>query len=212
MRKLRDNGLTIALIFLFAFSIVGHTLAGWANFNESQEDHEAPRVSLGEYIASGDFSESVFENWESEFLQMGMYVVLTAVLFQRGSPESRDPDGEEPTEIEPGEKPWAVKKGGVWLTLYRHSLSIALFSLFIVSWLAHAVGGMKAYNHERAFEGDPPVSLGDFMQSSRFWFESFQNWQSEFLSVAVLVILSIYLREDKSSQSKPVEAPHSQTK
>ena len=212
MKKLRDNGLAIALLLLFAFSIIGHTLAGWANFNQAQENHQVPKISLTQYLASGDYAESVFENWESEFLQMGMYVVLTAILFQRGSPESRDPDGEEPTDIEPGETPWPVKKGGIWLALYRHSLSIALFGLFVASWIGHAIGGMKAFNYERAFDHEPPISLGEFMYSSRFWFESFQNWQSEFLSVAGLVILSIYLREDKSSQSKLVAAPHSQTK
>jgi hypothetical protein len=46
---------------------------------------------------------------------------------------------------------------------------------------------------------------------ARFWFESFQNWQSEFLSTAVIVVLSIVLRQQASPESKPVNAPHSET-
>jgi Domain of unknown function (DUF6766) len=44
-----------------------------------------------------------------------------------------------------------------------------------------------------------------------FWYESFQNWQSEFLSIGTLVVLGIFLRERGSPESKPVYAPHSQT-
>jgi hypothetical protein len=133
------------------------------------------------------------------------------VLFQRGSPESNDPDKPKEEKIEPGPTPGPVKAGGVVLWLYERSLSIVLFVLFLLSWLAHAYGGMKEYNSDREFFKEPPVGLVEFMGSSRFWFESFQNWQSEFLSMAAIIVFSIYLRQKGSSQSKPVEAPHSQT-
>ena len=51
----------------------------------------------------------------------------------------------------------------------------------------------------------------DYIRSSQFWFESFQNWQSEFLAIAAMVVLSIHLRQRGSPESKPVDAPHSQT-
>ena len=89
---LRDNGLTIALSGLFLVSIVGHALTGWSTYNEEQLQHASERIGLSQYLGSGHFISTVFENWESEFLQMAIFVVLTAYLFQRGSPESKDPD------------------------------------------------------------------------------------------------------------------------
>jgi hypothetical protein len=210
-KRLRDNGLSIAMMVLFAVSFLGHTLTGWADYNEEQREKHEQSASLSEYLTTGHYLETVFENWESEFLQMGVYVALTAVLYQRGSPESKDPDKPEEEKIEPGPKPWAVRRGGVWLWLYERSLSIVLLLLFLLSWLAHGWGGLKEYNSDRQFFHEPPVTLGVYMRSARFWFESFQNWQSEFLSIAAIVVLSIYLRQKGSSQSKPVEAPHSQT-
>ena len=53
--------------------------------------------------------------------------------------------------------------------------------------------------------------LEDYLLDTQLWFESFQNWQSEFLSTAVLVVLSIFLRHKGSSESKPVGAANSDT-
>jgi hypothetical protein len=130
-----------------------------------------------------------------------MYLVLTALLFQRGSAESSDPDEPADPEKPRPDSPWPVKRGGFWLALYRRSLSLALFALFAVSFVLHAYGGAQEEN----------VGLVAYIGTSKFWFESFQNWQSEFLSVAAMVILSIWLRQTGSPESKPVEAPHSQT-
>ena len=70
-------------------------LTGWKAHNAVLVEHGGAPLGLLEYLRSGDFASAVFENWESEFLQMAAYVILTAFLFQRGSAESRDPDGEE---------------------------------------------------------------------------------------------------------------------
>jgi hypothetical protein len=98
------------------------------------------------------------------------------------------------------------------LRLYSHSLSIALFLLFAVSFLLHAAGGAREFNQEQAEHGaEGGVGVLSYMGTSRFWFESFQNWQSEFLSVGVLIVLSIFLRERHSPESKPVAHPHDET-
>ena len=202
MKKvLRDNGLSIVLLALFAVTLAGQALAGHAHQNEDRAELRLPPQSLAEYLASGEFVESVFENWESEFLQMAMFLLLTAVLFQRGSAESHDPDEKPDPEKPRPDSPWPVKRGGLWLALYRRSLTLALFALFVLSFLLHAYGGAK----------EEHVGLFAYIGTSKFWFESFQNWQSEFLSVAAMVILSIWLRQAGSPESKPVEAPHSQT-
>jgi hypothetical protein len=104
-----------------------------------------------------------------------------------------------------------VRRGGFILTLYEHSLSIAFFLLFLASITLHALSGAGDYNQEQAEHGQPPVSALAYAGTSRFWFESFQNWQSEFLSIALVVLLSIFLRQRGSPESKPVDSPHHET-
>ncbi|MHA7218155.1 DUF6766 family protein [Arthrobacter sp. MDT1-48-3] len=214
---MRDHGLLLANLALFLSSFVGMVLSGVLHYNEEQLTHGEPTVTPAGFLATGDFLEATFENWESEFLQMGMYVVLTAYLFQRGSSESKLPDKHEPQDDDPqdaaGDKdaPWPVRRGGLALTLYEHSLSILFFALFAASFLLHAVGGSEAYNDEQASHGQPGVSVLGYLATSRFWFESFQNWQSEFMVIAVMVGASVYLRERGSVESKPVAMAHSDT-
>jgi len=208
----RRNALSIVVLLLMLVSLVGQVFSGRLVYNDELKKAGAPEVSLFQYLASGHFVSATFENWESEFLQMGMYVLLSVSLRQKGSAESRPMDpAKEEERIEKGPKPWAVRKGGIWLTLYGHSLAIAFTLLFILSFVLHLDGSWRHDVVQRQLEGDPPVGLLEYLAGSQFWFESFQNWQSEFLAVASLVILTIWLRQKDSPQSKPVEAPHSQT-
>jgi hypothetical protein len=208
---LRDNGLSLVLLALFGIFTASLGLAGWKEYNSEQARHGQPPVTLGQYLASAEFGEAVFENWESEFLQMGLYVVLTACLFQRGSSESKDPDEPDGPSRERPDSPGVVKRGGWRLALYRNSLSLAFVALFLVSFAGHALCGLGAANSEAIVHGEAPMSLWAYVSGSRFWFESFQNWQSEFLAVLAIVVLSIWLRQAGSPESKPVEAAHSET-
>jgi len=214
-RFVRNNGLSLVLLAVFLALLVGHSVAGYCEHNEGQTEHGKSPSTYGEYLVSGEFIESVFENWESEFLQMGAFIYLTAVLFQKGSPESKDPDkNDAPHDEDPRQKsadpnaPWPVRKGGWVLKLYEHSLSMAFMLIFVFSFAGHAIAGRVAYSHEQVIQGQPPVSLIEYVESGRFWFESMQNWQSEFLSIAAMVILGIFLRERGSKESKPVATPH----
>jgi len=215
-RFLRDNGLSLVVGALFVLSLVGQSVAGHRHSNEERRDHGEPALGFGAYLASAEFLEATMENWESEFLQMGMYVVLTAVLVQRGSAESKDPDAREPVDRTPDPSrpgaPGPVRRGGLALALYRNSLSIVFGLLFVASLLLHAVGGAGEYNDDQAAHGraERVTALG-YLTTSRFWFESLQNWQSEFLSILAMVVLSIVLRQQGSPESKPVDAPHAQT-
>jgi len=217
MNLLRNNGLTIVLLILTVLSLAGMALAGLDVENTNLAAHGSPTTDLWSYIASGSFISAVFENWESEFLQMSFYVVLTAFLFQRGSSESKDPDAEEEVDEDPavkqqdGEAPWPVRVGGVWRWLYSYSLGIALIALFVASFVLHWLGSSAAANDEAALHGGPAATLLEHLGSAQLWFESFQNWQSEFLSTALIVVLSIFLRFRYSPESKPVAAPHSKT-
>jgi hypothetical protein len=213
----RDNALSIASFGAFLVFVIAMTLTGWHQFNADQLAHHGPTVSLGGYLGTGHFFEALFENWESEFLQMGAYVVLTAYLIQRGSAESKKVDEHDDVDDDPRAAdlrknvPWPVRKGGIWLVLYENSLAIAFIVLFLGSMLGHVLGGAAAYNDELVSHGEHAVSTWGYFTSAQFWFESFQNWQSEFLAVFSIVVLSIFLRQRGSSESKPVAAPHHQT-
>jgi hypothetical protein len=217
MRRLRNNGLSIVLTLLFTATLGGQAYAGYRAENAERRDHAQPEMTFGEYFGSPQMLEATAENWESEFFQMGIYVMLTVILFQKGSVESKDPEKtKEEVDREPdpnrADAPWPVKKGGLALALYKRSLSIAFILLFAASFIAHAAGGAGVYNAENAEHGDPDrVTVLGYMKTSRFWFESLQNWQSEFLAVLSIVVLSIWLRQQGSPESKPVDAAHSET-
>lgn len=217
MRWLRDNGLSIALFALFAISVTGHAWAGWiVNNQELIRDGAAP-IGLWPYLASAEFNSTLFENWESEFLQMAAYVMFTAYLFQRGSPESKDPDKAAAQDRDPKsdqnkrDAPWPVRAGGFARTVYAHSLGLSLLLLFVASFCLHWINSARHAVEEALLHGERPPTLLEHLGSAELWYESFQNWQSEFLSTFVLIVLAIFLREKGSPESKPVGAPHSQT-
>jgi hypothetical protein len=213
----KEHGLLLVNAGLFLAFFAGMILTGAANYSEEQQAHGESAVSVLQFLATGEFVEATFENWESEFLQMAMYVVLTVFLFQKGSSESKPVGKDAPQDEDPRQAaikkttPWPVKSRGAALKIYEHSLSILLFLLFLGSFTAHALGGAEAYNDEQQSHGQATVTVLKYMGTSRFWFESFQNWQSEFLAVAVLVGASVYLREKGSPESKPVAEPHYET-
>jgi hypothetical protein len=216
MKVLRDNGLTIVLMLLFLVSIVGQWLMGWHFENEELALHNQPQIGLGEFATNPLFLSTVFENWESEFLQMAVYVVFTCFLFQKGSAESKDPD-EPPRDdnlAEQAKKPDApgvLRMGRMARALYAQSLGIALGVLFILSFLLHWIFSARHAAAEAIDHGAAPPTLLEYLTDAQLWFESFQNWQSEFLSTAVLIVLSIWLRQRGSPESKAVAAPHGQT-
>jgi hypothetical protein len=216
MKKfVRNNSLSITFFLLFVAALGAQTFFGFKEHNKELLDDGAGAISFLSYFRTGHFIQSTFENWESEFLQMALFVVLTIFLQQKGSSESKNFDKEEEVDREPSANrknvPWPVKKGGFILAVYKHSLSIILFLLFFISFILHFYGSLKDENEQLSLKGHPLETALNYMGDSRFWFESFQNWQSEFLSVFAIVILSIYFRQIGSSQSKPVDAPNSET-
>jgi hypothetical protein len=215
-RWLWFNGLSLAMFGAFLIFIVLQSVFGWRVENEELARYGQPVLSYWSYLGTGHFGEAVFENWESEFLQMGCYVLLTAFLVQRGSPESKPPRQKDRLKDRPehatNRSPKVSRRTDLVGMLYRNSLSIALLGLFALSFIAHALTGTAEYNEHQALEsGKPPVGVLQFMVTSEFWFQSMQNWQSEFLAVGALIVLSIFLRQHGSSQSKPVTAIHAHT-
>jgi hypothetical protein len=207
------NGLSIIFFALLLLSLAGQVITGHKEHNEFLADYNEPPVTMSQYLISGHFLQATFENWESEFLQMALFVVFTVFLRQQGSSESNplDESGKEDELVPKKDSPAPVRKGGVYLTLYKYSLTIVLSLLFVVSFVLHWYGSWLDHNLKQILEGKSEEDFLSFLGGHKFWFESFQNWQSEFLSVFAIVFLSIYLRQAGSSQSKPVNAPHKQT-
>ena len=210
MRRLwRDNGLSITVLALFGVFLALQVVAGYQVYLEELDADGMPAVDMVGYLTSGHFVEATFENWESEFLQMGALVVLSVFLYQKGSPESKDPDADEAVDREADPRrrdaPWPVRAGGLVRVVYERSLAIALFGLFGLSFLLHVIGGAGELSRQRVAAGEPPVTAVGFLFTPDLWFQSMQNWQSEFLSVGALVVLTVFLRQKGSPESKPVD-------
>ncbi|MXV16658.1 DUF6766 family protein [Hufsiella ginkgonis] len=208
------NGLTIIFGSIFLITLIAQAFTGWKEHNQELTEEHGNSIAFSTYLASGHFISATFENFQSEFLQMALYVVLTVGLRQKGSAESKKLDEEEEVDREPKpspDAPWPVRKGGWILKLYSQSLSICFFVLFFVSWALHLYGSWQDHNVNQLLKHLPHESILTFLSEPTFWFETFQNWQSEFLSVASIVWLTIYLRQKGSPESKPVDAPHMET-
>jgi hypothetical protein len=202
---------------LFVLFLLGVLFTGHAHENDDRAGHGQPTQSLVQYASSSSFGETVFENWESEFLQMGMYVLLTAFLVQKGSAESKvdgpiEQDEDPRLHRDDPRAPWPVRHGSeLVLKLYENSLAIAFGIVFLLSFWLHAVTGAATYSQDQLLHGGEAVSTWQYLGTSQLWFESFQNWQSEFLAVAAIVGGSIFLRQRSSPQSKPVHIPNAET-
>jgi hypothetical protein len=210
------NALSLACFAIFAVFLVAQSLTGWRSAVADAVQHGEASFTYWRYLTTGHFAEATFENWESEFLQMGAFVLLTVFLLQKGSGESKkdhdDPRDEDPrNHHDDPDAPWPVRRGGAWLALYENSLLIAFAVLFIGSFVGHAIAGAHEYSAEQHEHGQGGASPWQFVRMSEFWFQSFQNWQSEFLAVGTIVVLSVFLRQRGSAESKPVHAPHRQT-
>ncbi len=208
------NGLSLALTGCFLVFWAGQAYTGWQVHNQELTENGAAAMAFGSYLRSGHFMSATFENWESEFFQMGIYVLFTVFLRQRGSAESKPLDEPEETDRKPQPSPNAnpaAAKGGFLRWLYKNSLSLAFVALFLFSFAMHAIGSYRSYQDQQAAKRQPADTWREYLTGSEFWFESLKNWQSEFLAVLSIVVLSIFLRQQGSPQSKPVDAGNLET-
>src|SRR4051794_14512273 len=218
-RFVRDNSMSIVFLALFLAALGGQAIAGHAAFNEQQLAHGGPEISMGRYIVSSSFAVDVMENWQSEYLQFTLLILLTVWLLQRGSPESKELDkaGRESDEqqkvgdhAQQNSPRWA-KVAGIRRTLYENSLVLVMGTFWLGTWLAQSVSGVVQYNSDRLDHHLDSVSWASYLGRPDFWNRTLQNWQSEFLAVGSMAILAVYLRQRGSPESKPVGSPHSAT-
>ena len=218
-RQLRENGLSLFFGAIFLLSLLGQSLAGWRNYNHLQRSDGTATASYLHYVLSSDFWVDVVENWQSEYLQFLLFIWVTVWLVQHSSPESKEL-GKQGRESDKDQKvgPYATKKSPVWAgaggwrtALYSRSLVTVMGTIFVLSWLAQAVAGRAAYNQEQLGRLEDPLGFWDYVVAADFWNRTLQNWQSEFLAVGSMAVLSIFLRERGSPESKPVGSPHEST-
>ena len=215
-RFLRDNGLSLFFLVLFAAALIGQSFVGLANNNEELVRHGESAISYGQFVTSSAFLVDVSENWQSEFLQFFLFIAATVWLIQRGSPESKEPGdagsgSDEEQLVGAHARPaWGIgpRVGGWRQWVYSNSLLLVMGAIFLLSWFAQSVGGVAVANEENAQHGMPAETWLDYVVSSDFWNRTLQNWQSEFLAVGAMVAFAIYLRQRGSSESKPVGTPH----
>ena len=218
-RFLKHNGLALFFLVLFLGALIGQALVGHADFNHRQVAHQNETISLLRYVTSSDYAVDVLENWQSEYLQFTLYILGTVWLLQRGSPESKElhkAGTESDEEQRVGEharesSPRWARVAGARRWIFSNSLLLVMAAIWVLSWLGQSVAGRVAYNAEQLDHHLEPLSWPQYLGSSDFWDRTLQNWQSEFLAVGSMVVLSIYLRQRGSPESKPVGAPHEAT-
>ncbi len=216
---LRDNSLSVAFVALFAVSLVGQAISGVAAYNEDVRSLGLAPMDIGRYVTSSHFAVDLSENWQSEYLQFTLYILLTVWLVQRGSSESKKPEetGRESDEDQlvgdyaRSDSPSWVKAGGWRTRIYSHSLSLVMVTIFALSWVAQGLTGHVAHHEERIREVIRPLGLGEYLSGPDFWSRTLQNWQSEMLAIASMAVFAVYLRERGSPESKPVGAAHGET-
>ncbi|WP_404199723.1 DUF6766 family protein [Streptomyces tauricus] len=215
----RDNGISLGFGVAFLLALTGQAIAGWAEFNNQLATDGLAEVGILDYLTTSDFAVDVTENWQSEYLQFFLYIFATVWLLQRGSPESKEmhkagPESDRDQKVgrhaDPGSPRWAGI-GGVRQVVFSRSLGLVMAALFVFSWLAQSIAGVAAYNEQQLRELQAPLTWAQYITSADFWSRSLQNWQSELLAVASMAILSVYLRQRGSPESKPVGALHTST-
>jgi hypothetical protein len=218
-RFLRENSLSIVFLAMFLAALCGQAIAGHADFNDTAVSHGDPTISLGRYVVSSDFGSAVMENWQSEYLQFTLFILITVWLLQRGSPESKELDkagreSDQPQKVGPYARqnsPRWAKVAGIRRTLYENSLVLVMGTFWLGTWLAQSISGTAQYNAERLDHLQHPLSWWQYIGTASFWENTLENWQSEFLAVGSMAILAVYLRQRGSPESKPVGAPHGAT-
>jgi hypothetical protein len=224
-RFAREQSLSLVFLLLFLGALCGQAYAGWQDYNNVETWHaqmanETPEtISFGRYLTTSSFAQAVTENWQSEYLQFTLFILLTVWFVQKGSPESKRPGeegGESDKEQSVGEHAsdespaWAGARG--WrLALYSNSLVLVMALIWIWCWFAQSVSGWSEYNADLLEHEQPALSWVGYLGSADFWQTTLQNWQSEFLAVGSMAVLAIYLRQRGSPESKPVGAPHHAT-
>lgn len=211
-KLISDDSMSIALFSLFLLCVVGQGLSGWFAYDGSLEAAHFRPIGLGAYLGTGNFLDGMLSNWQAAILQLAVLIAFGSVLRQRGAAHSRQPEPSAAKAHSHRTLEWKLRpRSTARESLYGNSLSLAFLAMFLGAFALHALFGQWAYNEEQALRHLPPIPIGAYAASSSFWFSVFQCWEAEFAVIGIYIVLSIFLRQDRSSESKPVGASDGQT-
>jgi hypothetical protein len=202
-----ENSLSIALFGLFLLSMIGQSLSGWFAYNGSRQTGHFQEIGFIAYLGTGNFLDGVLSNWEAAILQLAVLIVFGSALRQKGATHSRKLESKNYRMLDGR----IARRMTLHDWLYANSLSLAFGGMFLAAFLLHILFGAWKHNEDQALRHLPPDSLGSYAVSSEFWFSVFQCWEAEFASIGIYIVLSIFLRQENSSESKPVGASDAQT-
>jgi Domain of unknown function (DUF6766) len=202
-RWLREHSLSMSFLSLFLVSLVGQSIAGHISYNSELAMHGGHGIGYVRYLTTGNFLDGIFTNWQAALLQLGCLIVFAAKFREKGAAHSLT------TRVNPHKRLKREGENRSWI--YRHSLSLAFAVLFVFSFIAHLFFGAREYNSNLEMLHKPPVSTVDYGLSSEFWFANAQTWEAEFAAVAIYVVFSIFLRQEGSPESKPVNSSNEVT-
>lgn len=165
--------------------------------------HGLPAIGYARYLVTGNFLDGAFVNWQAALLQLGCLIVFAAKFREKGAAHSLSPRSRALR------KRHEEGKGRPWV--YRHSLSLAFAALFALSFIAHLFFGVMDLNEKLKMSHQPPVTTIDYGLSPAFWFSNTQTWEAEFAALVIYILLSVFLRQQGSPESKPVDSSNSVT-
>jgi hypothetical protein len=197
----RNHGLSSLFAALFIAAFFAQTVTGHFSYNSQLSVHGMPRIGYLAYLSTGNFLDGMFTNWQAALLQLGCLILFGRRFREKGAPHSLRRNPKTHPDREGQNFPW----------IYRNSLSLAFALLFALAFIAHLFFGARKYNENLRMIHQPPISLVQFGLGSAFWFANAQTWEAEFAAIAIYVVLSIFLRQQGSPESKPVASSNSAT-
>ena len=195
---LTEHGLSVSFTLLFLVCLAVQSIAGHTSYDSELTAHGLRAIGFAAYLRTGNFLDGIFANWQAALLQLGCLIFFGTRLREKGAAHSL-------TIHNAQHKQW-VRDGKRRPWVFRNSLTIAFVVLFALSFTAHLLFGAMDYNAKLKMIHKPPISTLDYGWSSTFWFTNMQTWEAEFAAIALYVVFSIFLRQQGSPESKPVDS------
>lgn len=203
VRWVREHGLSLSFASLFLVCVTVQSVTGHASYNSELAEHGMRAMDWADYLRTGNFLDAIFTNWQAALLQLACLILFGTKLREKGAAHSLTPRSIalKRRKRDGMRRPW----------IYRNSLTLAFAALFVVTFAAHLIFGGMDYNARLEMVGRPVVSTLAYGLSSTFWFSNMQTWEAEFGAIAVFVVFSIFLRQQGSPESKPVDSSNEVT-
>lgn len=95
--------------------------------------------------------------------------------------------------------------------VHEHALSLVFGALFVAALAGQSFAGLHLLNEEYLAEGLQQLSWTDYVTSSDFAVDVAENWQSEYLQFLLYAVLTVWLLQRGSPESKEMDKAGRQT-